>query len=106
LDLNTPLPFISLKEDIKRTPQSVYMYSPCSDIDTFWQWKSNTGKEKMTQLQRYEKKNSPDSIMKFIAIGGGPKMGTTLEEYARFGLILYKKEAKENVKRDTTISFH
>ena len=94
LDLNTPLPFISLKEDIKRTPQSVYMYSPCSDIDTFWQWKSNTGKEKMTQLQRYEKKNSPDSIMKFIAIGGGPKMGTTLEEYARFRFDTLQKRSK------------
>jgi len=47
------------------------------EIDNFW--KSIYGKEKPTQLQRYEKKNAPDSIKKFIAIDGGTKMGTTLE---------------------------
>jgi len=51
-------------------------------IDNFW--KSISGKDKPTQLQRYEKKNSPEGIQRFIAIGGGPKMGTTLEQYARF----------------------
>lgn len=78
---NEPLKPIEVKEDIKRTYENVCMYS---HIDKFWQWKSNRGKDKMTQLQRYEKKNASDCIMKFIAIGGGPKMGTTLEEYARF----------------------
>lgn len=47
-------------------------------------WKSNVGSAKPTQLQRYEKKNAPEGIKKFIAIRGGPKMGTTLEQYARF----------------------
>jgi hypothetical protein len=47
-------------------------------------WKSISSKSKPTQLERYEKKNSPDCIKKFIAIGGGPKMGTTLEQYARY----------------------
>ena len=46
-------------------------------IDNFW--KSISGQRKPTQLQRYEKKNAPDCIKKFIVIGGGPKMGTTLE---------------------------
>ena len=56
--------------------------STLSRIDTFWL--SVSGKMKPSQLQRYEKKNSPEGIKKFIAIGGGPKMGTLLEQYARF----------------------
>jgi hypothetical protein len=52
------------------------------DIDNFW--KSLKDKGKPTQLQRYQQHNSPEGIKKFIAIGGGPKMGTTLEQYARF----------------------
>jgi hypothetical protein len=62
------------------------------DIDNFWQ--SISGKEKMTRLQRYEKKNAPDSIKKFIAIGGGPKMGTTLEKYAQFRFKNLQKRRK------------
>ena len=53
-----------------------------TDVDDFW--KTIEGKCKPNQLQRYEQKNSPDCIKKFIAIGGGVKMGTTLEKYARF----------------------
>ena len=47
-------------------------------------WKSVSGKVKPTQLQRYEQKGAPEGIKKFIAIGGGVKMGTTMEKYARF----------------------
>ena len=63
-----------------------------TEIDNFW--KSICGKEKPTQLQRYEKKNAPDGIKKFIAIGGGPKMGTTLEQYARFRFKNLQKRSK------------
>ena len=56
--------------------------SHIAEIDNFW--KSISGKKKPTQLQRYEKKNAPECIKQFIAIGGGAKMGTTLEKYARF----------------------
>uniref|UniRef100_A0A6C0JWL8 Uncharacterized protein n=1 Tax=viral metagenome TaxID=1070528 RepID=A0A6C0JWL8_9ZZZZ len=96
LELETlqPIKPIEVKQDIKRTPQTICMYSPRSDIDKFWQWKSTTGKEKMTQLQRYEKKNASDGIVKIIAIGGGPKMGTTLEEYARFRFDHLQKRSK------------
>jgi len=66
--------------------------SQITDIDNFW--KSISGKEKPTQLQRYEKKNAPDGIKKFIAIGGGPKMGTTLEQYARFRFKNLQKRSK------------
>ena len=63
-----------------------------TEIDNFW--KSISGKEKPTQLQRYEKKNAPDGIKKFIAIGGGPKMGTILEQYARFRFKNLEKRSK------------
>ena len=54
-----------------------------NDIEAFWN--SMDGKKKKpTQLERYVAKNSPQYITKFIAIGGGPKMGVTLEEFARF----------------------
>ena len=61
-------------------------------IDAFW--KSISGKEKPTQLQRYEKKNAPESIKRFIAIGGGPKMGVILEQYARFHFPCLQKRSK------------
>jgi hypothetical protein len=61
-------------------------------IDNFW--KSISGKTKPSQLQRYEKKNAPDGIKKFIAIGGGPKMGTTLEQYARYNFKNLHKRSK------------
>ena len=61
-------------------------------IDNFW--KINFGKDKPTQLQRYEKNNAPDGIKKFIAIGGGPKMGATLEKYAQYKFNNLKKRLK------------
>jgi hypothetical protein len=50
-------------------------------IDSFWQDFKESGKP--TQKQRYAEKNSPECIRKFIEIGGGGRMGTTLEEFAR-----------------------
>lgn len=63
-----------------------------TEIDDFWL--SISGKEKPSQLQRYEKKGAPESIKRFIAIGGGPKMGTTLEQYARFRFKSLQKRGK------------
>ena len=68
-----------------------------SHVDAFW--KSIIGKAKPTQLQRYEAKGAPEGIKKFIAIGGGPKMGTTLEQYARFR---FKNLCKRNSGREET----
>ena len=62
------------------------------EIDEFW--KSISGTEKPTQLHRYENRNAPEGIKKFIAIGGGPKMGTTLEKFARFRFKSLKKRDK------------
>jgi hypothetical protein len=56
--------------------------TPTTDVDSFW--KIMEGTAKPSRLQEYEQHNSPEGIKKFIALGGGPKMGTTLEQYARF----------------------
>jgi hypothetical protein len=63
-----------------------------TDINKFWESISTKGKP--TQLQRYEAKNAPECIKKFIAIGGGPKMGTTLEQFARFKFKALQKRGK------------
>ena len=52
------------------------------------------GDGKPSQTERYEKHNSPIWILKFIRIGGGPKMGITLENYARFEFSCLQKRDK------------
>jgi hypothetical protein len=93
-------PVVSIPSPIKKTvvrlkhegPLESVPLSPIEEIDAFWN--SMSGKEKPTQLQRYEKKNSPECIKRFIAIGGGPKMGTTLEQYARYHFKQLEKRSK------------
>lgn len=63
-----------------------------TEIELFWE--SILGKAKPTQLQRYEAKNAPEGILAFIRIGGGPKMGTILEQYARYRFKNLQKRAK------------
>lgn len=67
----------------------------CKKIKTITEesfWKSmDKNVNKPNQMQRYEAKNAPEYIKKFIAIGGGPKMGGTLEKYARFHFQNLKK---------------
>jgi hypothetical protein len=67
--------------------------SSINEIAEFWKSESSN-KNSLTQLQRYEKKNAPEEIKKFISIGGGAKMGTTLERYARFRFKNLKKREK------------
>jgi hypothetical protein len=70
--------------------------------DLFWE-KNVLGKQK--QQLRYEKHNAPIGILKFIRIGGGPKMGTTLETYARFEFsCLQKRDKGKNTGYDHKIS--
>ncbi len=58
-------------------------------------WVSLEGKKKtLTQLERYQAKQSPEAITKFIAMGGGPKMGNTLEAFARFKFKTLQKRSK------------
>ena len=76
-----------------------------TDMEAFWT--SLEGKKKKpSQLERYVAKKSPEYITKFIAIGGGPKMGTTLEEFARFRFksLAKRKKGKEETGYDHVIS--
>ncbi len=63
-----------------------------TELDHFWN--SVSKKQSPTQLERYEMKHAPESIKKFIAMGGGSKMGTTCEELARFKFNLLEKRSK------------
>lgn len=56
--------------------------------EVFW---ANTKKCKMSQLDRYKLKDAPAYICKFIELGGGTKMGTTCEEFARFKFPVLQK---------------
>jgi hypothetical protein len=50
----------------------------------FWDSLANTSTGCLSQLERYKVKKSPDYILKFIEMGGGPKMGCMLEKFSRF----------------------
>uniref|UniRef100_A0A6C0EUT4 Uncharacterized protein n=1 Tax=viral metagenome TaxID=1070528 RepID=A0A6C0EUT4_9ZZZZ len=63
-----------------------------TDEDVFWE-KYNE-KNKPTQIDRYNIHNSPESIKKFIRIGGGNRMGTTLEDFARSKFSILEKRSK------------
>ena len=91
----------SLKTNSTATLES--MTTP-SDVDAYWS--SVEGKKKKpTQLERYIAKKSPASITKFIALGGGPKMGVTLEEFARFRFknLVKRKKGKSETGYDHII---
>jgi len=45
---------------------------------------SLTRPSKTTQLERYQNMRSPQEIVTIIAFGGGPKMGSYMEQFARF----------------------
>ena len=73
-----------------------------SKYDCFWE---KHGDGKPSQTERYEKHNSPIGILRFIRIGGGPKMGITLENYARFEFsCLQKRDKGKNTGYDHKIS--
>jgi hypothetical protein len=70
--------------------------------DRFWETNSDG---KLSQIERYEKHNSPIGIQKFIRIGGGPKMGVTLEKFARHEFrSLQKRDKGKNTGYDHKIS--
>jgi hypothetical protein len=57
----------------------------------FWKVVKKGGK---TQLERYIERESPEYILKFISMGGGPRMGTTMESFARFKFKNLQKRSK------------
>ena len=65
-------------------------------------------KSENTFSQRYEQKNAPDYITQFIMIGGGPRMGTLLEKFARFRFHSLQKRDKGKTETgyDHTITVH
>ena len=75
-----------------RSSSSSSSSSSSRSLDDFW--KVSKTYCMPTQLQRYEKKGSPDGIKKFIMLGGGPKMGATCENYARYRFSCLSKRKK------------
>ena len=74
-----------------------------SVIENFWNLVSK--KNKLSQLERYQQKGSPEYIKKFIQLGGGPRMGTTLEDFARFKFnILNKRSSGSDTGLDHTFT--
>ena len=77
---------------------------PQAEINAFWL--SEASKKKTTQLERYQAKGSPEGILRFIRIGGGPAMGTTLERFGRFRFksLSKRKKGKEETGYDHLLS--
>ncbi len=67
---------------IRATDPSKMAAAVLHDIQRFWADASL--KHIPSQLERYIAAGAPDYIQKFIAMGGGQKMGTTCEKFARF----------------------
>ncbi len=78
---------------LKQVIAEVGQQTTMNIIEQFWT--SLEGKKKtVTQLERYQAKQAPEYITKFIAIGGGPKMGNMLEDFARFKFKTLQKRSK------------
>jgi hypothetical protein len=69
-------------------------------------WNSINISKKLTQFERYKSMNSPECILKFISIGGGPGLGTMLENYARYKFDILNKRisGKNNTGYDHIIN--
>lgn len=57
-------------------------------------WDANSESLSPSQMERYVAAGAPDYILRFIAMGGGQKMGTTCEKLARHRFTSLKKRAK------------
>lgn len=91
-----------IAKDSKCEMKSVMDVVTKNKYEIFW---DNHNPGKPSQTDRYEKQNSPDYILKFIRIGGGPKMGTTLESYAKFEFsCLQKRDKGKNTGYDHKIT--
>jgi hypothetical protein len=98
------IPILLIEEDFYETTETNTNTNTIikTKYDCFWE---QHGDGKPSQTERYEKHNSPIGILKFIRIGGGPKMGITLENYARFEFsCLQKRDKGKNTGYDHKIS--
>ena len=96
----TKSPIILVEESEETLPDLESKFK--TKYDRFWE-KNSDGK--LSQIERYEKHNSPIGIQKFIRIGGGPKMGVTLEKFAREEFAcLQKRDKGKNTGYDHKIN--
>jgi hypothetical protein len=84
----------------------MYKMSSATSLDNFLA--SKAGKFKPSQLERYKEKNAPKNIQTIIGIGGGPKMGIIMEEYARFQwpILQTRNKGKTETGYDHVIKLH
>ena len=77
-------------------------------IESFWRSVDAKASKKPTQYERYCAKNAPECIRRFIQIGGGPKMGTTLEQYARhrFNVLQKRNAGKDQTGYDHILAIN
>jgi hypothetical protein len=68
------------------------MTTEVNEYEIFWNTRQKKGGP--NQLQRYEAKNSPAPIKRFIELGGGSSMGVACEEFARHRFSSLQKRAK------------
>ena len=78
---------------VNKALPSIVMNQPSLIMEELF-WYKFKGKTKPTQIERYESKASPKYIQNFIRIGGGSKMGVTMEEFARFKFPSLNKRSK------------
>jgi hypothetical protein len=84
---------VSVAVTVTDTCAAVSIPRPLHTVELFWQ-KNKKEKPGLNQLQRYEAQHSPAYIKKFIEIGGGARMGTVLEQYARFHFSVLQKRGR------------
>lgn len=98
-----PKPNLVIEESQSKLIDEI-QYSGKSKYDIFWERNSDG---KPSQIERYEKHNAPIGIQRFIRIGGGPKMGVTLEKFAREEFpCLQKRDKGKNTGYDHKISLN
>lgn len=95
-------PIFVIEEDDKCEVNQINNIVTKNEYEIFW---DKHGDGKPSQTERYEKQNSPEWILRFIRIGGGPKMGTTLETFARERFpSLQKRDKGKNTGHDHKIT--
>lgn len=80
-----------MKMIICNSLKKLFTKKPLNDIEQFWLLPKK--KKSHTQEERYT--DSPEYIKKFIRLGGGSKMGTTLEHFAKHRFKNLKKRNNE-----------
>jgi len=76
-------------------------------LDVFWnEVDKKKKKKKETQIERYQKNDAPEGILRFIKLGGGPSLGCTSEKYCRFVFDILKERIKKDTTHDHTLKIN